>query len=460
MSDLLFPAGFIFGTATAAYQIEGAVQEDGRGPSVWDTFSHRKGKIRHNDNGDIACDHYHHFKQDIALMAELGVDAYRFSIAWSRILPLGTGAVNQAGLAFYSELVDALLEAGITPYVTLFHWDMPQALDDKYQGFLSRQSAYDFASYVEVVVKALGDRVKHWITLNEPWEHGFFGYVTGKHAPGKVKPWRFLTVMHHQLLAHGLAIKAIRAICPDASVGITLSFTPIYPKTRSAADQQAADIANELINKITLDPLLKGHYPTQLWRKFGCFKAQIADGDWQLIRQELDFIGINNYSREFAYYTPWVPILNAWVEGQDELPDSEYLRDGVQYTSMGWEVYPQGLADVLTWFREDYGNPKVLITENGASFNDDVIQGRVCDQKRIDFLSQYMTAAKQQIDLGSNLHGYFIWTLLDNFEWAAGYDKQFGLIHVDRQSLQRTVKQSGWWLKQVIADNKRQAIKP
>lgn len=455
MTELIFPKGFIFGTATAAYQIEGAVTKDGRGPSIWDTFSHRKGKIRNNDHGDHACDHYHKFKQDIALMAELGVDAYRLSIAWPRIMPQGTGAINQAGIDYYSELIDCLLEAGITPYVTLFHWDMPQALDDKYQGFMSRQAAYDFAEYAAVVVKALGDRVKNWITLNEPWEHGFFGYVTGKHAPGKVKPWRFLTVMHNQFLAHGLAVKQIREHCPDAQVGITLSYTPIYPVSRSEQDQQASDIANELINKITLDPLLKGHYPTNLWRKFGCFRPKIQEGDWQVIQQPVDFIGINNYSREFAYYTPWLPILNAWVEGQDELPDSDFEREGVQYTSMGWEVYPQGLTDVLTWFREDYGNPKVYITENGAAFNDKVVDGEVKDQKRIDFLQQYMQAAKQAIDSGSNLYGYFVWTLLDNFEWAAGYDKQFGLIHVDHKSQQRTVKNSGWWYRQLIEQNKQ-----
>lgn len=455
MTELIFPQGFVFGTATAAYQIEGAASKDGRGQSVWDKFSHTKGKTLHGDNGDEACDHYHRFKEDVAIMAEMGVDAYRLSISWPRVLPEGRGKVNQAGLDFYIELVDCLLEAGITPYVTLFHWDMPQALDDEYQGFLSRQCAYDFAEYVEVVVQALGDKVKHWITLNEPWEHGFFGYVTGKHAPGKTKPWRFLTVMHNQFLAHGLAVSKIRKACPTAQVGITLSFTPIYPKTTSAKDQQACDIANELVNKITLDPLLKGHYPNTLWRKFSWFRPQIEQGDWKLIQQDLDFIGINNYSREFAYYSPWVPVLNAWVEGQDDLPDSEFKLQGVQYTSMGWEVYPQGMADVLTWFREDYGNPKVLITENGAAFNDRVKNGEVKDDKRIEFLSQYMKAAKQAIEQGSNLHGYFIWSLLDNFEWAAGYDKQFGLVHVNRDTQQRTVKQSGWWYKQLIDANKQ-----
>jgi beta-glucosidase len=454
MSKLIFPKNFIFGSATAAYQIEGAVTKDGRGPSVWDTFSHKKGKINNNDNGDIACDHYHRYRDDVDLMQQLGLDAYRLSISWSRIMPAGTGEINQAGLTFYRNLIDELIAAGITPYVTLFHWDMPQALDDEYGGFLSRQCAYDFANYVEVVVKALGDKVKNWITLNEPWEHGCLGYVMGKHAPGKVKPWRFLSVMHHQLLAHGLAVKKIRQHCQDAHIGITLSFTPIHPKSSSIKDQQAAAMANEFINFITLDPLLKGHYPEKLWHKFKCFKANIEDGDWQVIRQAIDFIGINNYSREFAHHNAWVPVLNAWIDDGGEVPTADFIKNGVQHTSMGWEVYPQGLSEVLAWFREDYGNPKVYITENGAAFNDKIEHGVINDVKRIEFLSAYMTAAKQAIDDGSNLHGYFVWSFLDNFEWAAGFDKQFGLVHVDYQNQQRTIKNSGYWYRDIISDNK------
>ncbi len=460
MNKLNFPKNFVFGSATAAYQIEGAVNEDGRGPSVWDTFCRKKGKINNNENGDIACDHYHRYKDDVALMKEVGLDAYRMSIAWSRILPEGTGEVNQAGLDFYSNLVDELLAAGITPYITLFHWDMPQALDDKYGGFLSRQSTYDFANYTEIVIKALGDRVKNWITLNEPWEHGCFGYVMGKHAPGKVKPWRYLTVMHHQLLAHGLAVAKIRQYCPDAQIGITLSFTPIYPKTDSEEDKKAAALANEFMNFITLDPLLKGHYPKALWKKFGWFKANIEPGDWDIIQQPLDFIGINNYSREFAHYNRWVPVLNAWIEDGGDVPDADFIKDGVQHTSMGWEVFPEGLSEILRWFREDYGNPKVYITENGAAFNDQLVDGKVNDPKRIKFLEQYMTAAHEAITLGSDLHGYFVWSFLDNFEWAAGFDKQFGIVHVDYSTQKRTIKQSGLWFSDLIAQNKAQYKSP
>lgn len=454
MKDSIFPKDFIFGTATASYQIEGAVTEDGRGLSVWDTFSHKKGKIRKGHTGDIACDHYHRYKGDVDLMKEMGLDAYRLSISWSRVMPSGTHVVNPAGIEFYSNLVDELLAAGITPYVTLFHWDMPQALDDKYGGFLSRQAAYDFAEFVEVMVKALGDRVKNWITLNEPWEHGCFGYVMGKHAPGKVKPWRYLTVMHNQHLAHGLAVKKIRQCCPDAQVGITLSFTPIYPKTSSNKDLKATALANEFMNFVSLDPLLKGHYPKELWKRFGWFKAKIEQGDMDIIQQPVDFIGINYYSREFAKYSPWVPFLNAWIEDGGEVPDADFVKNGVQHTSMGWEVYPQGLSDILQWFREDYGNPKVYITENGAAFNDTIENGVVDDPKRIEFLKRYMNVAKQEIEKGSNLHGYFVWSFLDNFEWAAGYDKQFGIVHVDYQTQKRTIKNSGLWYKDLIVKNK------
>ena len=454
MAQIQFPENFLFGTATASYQIEGAVKEDGRGVSVWDTFSHKPGKIQNNENADIACDHYHRYKEDIAIMKELGLDAYRLSIAWSRVIPNGTGVVNPAGIQFYSDLIDELLEAGITPFVTLFHWDMPQALDDRYGGFLSRQAALDYADYVEVVVKALGDRVKNWITLNEPWEHGCFGYVMGKHAPGKMKPWRFLDVMHHQFLAHGLGVQKIREHCAEAQIGITLSFTPVYPKTNSSKDKQAAQIANEFINFITLDPIIKGHYPKTLWKKFGWFKADIQNGDWDIIQSPIDFIGINNYSREFAHHSPWVPFLNAWIEDGGEVPDCDFVKNGVQHTSMGWEVFPEGLAEVLTWFREDYGNPKTYITENGAAFNDTVENGVVNDPKRIDFLTQYMNVAKEAIDKGNDLNGYFVWSFLDNFEWAAGYDKQFGLVHVDYQTQKRTIKKSGYWYKDLIADNK------
>lgn len=457
MKELDFPSGFVFGSATAAYQIEGAVKEDGRGLSVWDTFTHKKGKIRNNENGDVACDHYHRYKDDVALMKEMNLDAYRFSISWSRIIPQGTGVINQSGIDYYVNLVDALLEANITPYVTLFHWDMPQALDDKYGGFLSRQAAYDFAEYAEVVVKALGNKVSNWITLNEPWEHGCLGYFMGKHAPGKIKPWRFLQVMHHQYLAHGLAVQKIRAHCPDSTVGITLSFTPVSPKTEHPKDHLAASLAHEFVNTVTLDPLINGHYPKALWNKFKWFQPKIEEGDWDIIRQPVDFYGINNYSREYAYFSRWIPWLNIWIEGSGDVPDTEFVKDGVQHTSMGWEVYPEGLSQVLGWFRNDYGNPKVYITENGAAYDDKIVDGVVDDPKRIDYLQQYLSAAKDAIERGSNLHGYFVWSLMDNFEWAVGFDKRFGLIHTDYVTQKRTIKSSGYWYKSLIESNRQRS---
>lgn len=454
MTKMIFPPEFVFGAATAAYQIEGAVREAGRGESIWDTFSHKKNKIKNNHNGDIACDHYHRYKEDVALMRQLKLDAYRFSLSWSRILPNGVGEINQAGLDHYSNLVDTLISAGITPYVTLFHWDMPQALDDKYGGFLSRQAADDFAAYVEIVVEALGDRVKNWITLNEPWEHGCFGYFLGQHAPGKKKPWRFLTVMHNQLLAHGMAVSVIRKHCVDANVGITLSFTPISPKTNKIKDAQAAQLAHEFVNAVTLDPLLRGYYPKNLWDKYRWFRPKVNEGDWQIIRTPVDFIGINNYSREYAGYSPWVPLLHMWIGEQQDAPNCEFTKEGVSYTAMGWEVYPQGLSEVLRWFRQDYGNPPVYITENGAAFNDVLEQGEVVDNRRIDFLRQYMGAAKNAIKAGSNIKGYFVWSLLDNFEWAEGFDKRFGLIYVDYESKARVIKHSGYWYRDQIMANK------
>ncbi len=454
MDKDIFPKEFVFGTATAAYQIEGAVREDGRGESVWDRFCKKRGKIDNNENGNVACDHYHKYPEDVAIMKTIGLNAYRLSISWSRILPNGTGKVNQAGIDFYSNLIDELIALGITPYVTLFHWDMPQTLDDKYGGFLSRQSAFDFAEYVDVVVQALGNRVKHWITLNEPWEHGCLGYFMGKHAPGKIKPWRFLSVMHHQLLAHGLAVEKIRQYCPNAEIGITLSFTPVEPKTDNKKDQQAATLANEFINFITLDPLLKGHYPKNLWKKFGIFQPKFPYSDWKYITQKLDFIGINYYSREFAHYNRWVPFLNAWIENGGDVPQKEFVKDGIQHTSMGWEVYPQGLAKVLAWFKDDYGNPKTYITENGAAYNDVLENGKVNDLLRVDYLKQHFAVAKQAIDSGNNLNGYFVWSFLDNFEWAAGYSKRFGIVYVDYETKARTIKQSGYWYQQLIEKNK------
>jgi len=450
---LIFPPNFAFGASTAAYQIEGAVADDGRGPSVWDEFSHKKGKIRKQHNGDHACEHYVRYADDVQLMQTLGLDAYRFSISWSRVMPLGRGKVNQQGLDFYHKLVDKLLEAGITPYATLFHWDFPLALHKEYKGFLSRQAAQDYANYVEVVVRSLGDKIKHWITINEPWEHGCLGYFMGEHAPGHKRPWNYMQVMHHQMLAHGLGVERIRQLAPDAKVGIAVSLTPIHPLTDSIKDQQAADVANDFMNFVTLDPLLKGKYPDSLMKAFRWFSADIRPGDMSKISQPLDFIGINNYQREFARYSALVPFLKSWIVGGGGVSDTDFVKNGVQHTSMGWEVYPQSIYEALKWLQDDYGNPTVIITENGAAFDDVVTDGKVDDPKRIAYFQDYLAQVSKVIAEGANVSGYFAWSLFDNFEWAAGYDKRFGLIHVDYQSQQRIIKQSGHWYRQLIERN-------
>ncbi|TQV67237.1 beta-glucosidase [Exilibacterium tricleocarpae] len=455
MKELKFGKDFIFGAATAAYQIEGAVNEGNRGPSIWDRFSHRKGKILNNHNGDIACDHYHRYPEDVALMRELGLTAYRFSLSWSRILPEGTGRVNAEGIDFYRRLADKLLEAGITPYATLFHWDMPLQLHRRYGGFLNRQAALDFAEYAAVVADALGDRIKHWITMNEPWEHSCLGHVIGVHAPGHRRPWTHMNVIHNQLLAHGLALEKIRQRRPDAQVGITLSLTPIHPHSDRDKDHLAAGIGNEFMNFITLDPLLKGHYPEDLCRRFGRFAPKIEPGDMTLISAANDFIGVNNYQREFARYTRLVPFLNTWIVGGTGVADGDFIKDGVQHTAMGWEVHPPAIYEVLKWLQDKYDNPRVLITENGAAFDDNLVEGRVNDPKRIAYLHAYLAQVKKAIDEGARIEGYFVWTLMDNFEWAVGYAKRFGLIHIDYATQQRTIKDSGYWYRDLIRLNQQ-----
>lgn len=456
MTDLIFPKNFVFGTATAAYQIEGAVNEDGRGPSIWDEFSHKKGKVFQNHNGDVACDHYHRYQQDVSLMGELGVNAYRMSLSWSRILPEGTGSVNQKGLDHYRRELDALLEAGITPYVTLFHWDMPLALHRRYGGFQSRQAATDFADYAEVVARELGDRIKHFITLNEPWEHCVMGHFMGEHAPGYKRPWTYWKVIHNQLLAHGLGMERIRDICPDATVGITTSQTPAHPASDRAKDHRAAMVANDFLNFITLDPLLKGHYPEDLSRRLRLFSPKFGSDDMAKISAPVDFIGINNYQREFARHTWLVPFLNTWIIGGTGGADRDFIKDGVQHTSMGWEVYPQAIYEVLKWLQDDYNNPTVMITENGAAFEDTVVNGEVDDPKRIAYLNGYISQVKRAMDEGADITGYFAWSLVDNFEWAAGYAKRFGLIHVDHQTQKRIIKNSGHWYANLIKRSQSQ----
>jgi beta-glucosidase len=445
-----FPQHFYFGAATSAYQIEGEYQGDGKGPSIWDDFVTQKGKIRLGQTGNVACDHYHCYPEDVELMHALDLNAYRFSISWARIFPEGEGSINQKGLDFYSRLTDALLEKGITPFATLFHWDLPLALQRKYNGFENRKVSELFALYSETVVKHLGDRIKYWMTINEPFEYSAFGHFLGAHAPGKHSLPAYFRVMHHLLLGHGLAMERIRSISPQARVGIVVSLTPIHPETHSDKDRQAALLANQFMNHITLGPLYKGAYPEPLWSRVRLLHPGIQADDLKIISRRTDFIGINNYQREFATYKWYVPFLQMDISGQD-VAETEFVKDGVQHTSMGWEVYPQALYECLRLLKDEYGNPPVYITENGAAFDDVVAaDGTVNDLLRIDYLKGYLDEAARAAKEGCNLKGYFVWSLLDNFEWAAGLTKRFGMVYVDHATQKRIIKQSGYWYRNLI----------
>lgn len=426
---------FLWGTATASYQIEGAVTEDGRGASIWDTFAHEPGRVRDGHTGDVACDHYHRWPEDVVLMAEAGLSAYRFSIAWPRILPTGRGEVNQAGLDFYDRLVDGLCERGIVPAATLFHWDLPQALEDE-GGWLNRDISGYFADYADIVVDRLGDRVKMWITLNEPFIHMAFGYGLGVHAPGKALLLDALPVAHHQLLGHGLAVPALRAGGAE-QVLITNNCTPVWPASDAPEDLAAADAYDTLHNRLFNDPILLGKYPD--FSAYGLEELDfVRTGDLEIIAQPLDGLGIN-------YYTP----TRISAPTTDGLPFEDAGVTGYPTTAFGWPVVPDGLRELLVSLRSRYGTalPPVYITENGCSYEG------IEDQERIDFLDGHIKAIGRAQEEGVDVRGYFVWSLLDNFEWAEGYNQRFGLVHVDFETQKRTPKASYHWLKALIASS-------
>lgn len=444
-----FPSNFIFGAATAAFQIEGSAYADGKGPSIWDQFSHRKGKIRNGDTADIACDHYKRYNDDLSLMKELNLDAYRFSVSWPRIYPEGTGKINQKGLDFYSRLTDGLLEKNIEPFATLFHWDLPLALQRKYGGFENRDTSDYFAEYTETVVRHLGDRVKNWITINEPFVFAACGHLLGVHAPGKRSLTAYFKVIHNLLLAHGKSLQVIRGINPDSRAGISLSYSPVHPATDSEKDRQASLLANQFMNHITLSPLYNGEYPEPLRRKMRFFIPKIKDGDMKIISSPSDFLGLNVYTRDHALHKWYVPFLKSWIVSK-KIPEAEFEKNGKEYTSMGWEVYPDAIYEVLKTVQNDYGNPPVYITENGAAFNDSVMDGKVHDEKRIRFLQGYLEKVNAASREGADVRGYFCWSLMDNFEWAEGSGKRFGLVYVDYETQERIIKDSGYWFKNLI----------
>ncbi len=439
MTTLKFPAGFVWGTATASFQVEGGASE--RGASIWDDFCRWPGKVVGGHTGDVADDHYHLYRQDIALMRQLGLGAYRFSIAWPRVLPEGSGAVNEKGLAFYDRLTDALLEAGITPYVTLYHWDLPSALQ-RLGGWAARDTAQRFVDYVQVVARRLGDRVPAWITHNEPWVVAILGNLIGVHAPGWQDVGLALQVGHHVMLSHGLAVQALRAECPQAQVGITLNFTPAYPASGSRADLLAATRVDGASHRWFLDPVLLGRYPQDTWDEYGPFVPRVAPGDLTAIHQPIDFMGVNYYTRQVVQADPQAPGGIATLH-----PDGEY-------TAMDWEVYPEALTALLTRLTRDYGPLPLYITENGCAYDDMLgADGRVRDPQRTAYFQQHFVAMHRAIQAGVPLKGYFVWSLLDNFEWAFGYTRRFGIVHVDFDTLRRTPKDSAAFVRQVAAAN-------
>jgi len=461
---LRFPDGFLWGAATAAYQVEGGAAEDGRGPSIWDTFCRLPGRVRNGDTGDVASDHYHHWARDVEMMGELGLRSYRFSVAWPRVQPDGSGAVNERGLDFYRGLVDALLAAGIAPVLTLYHWDLPQPLEDV-GGWPNRDTAYRFADYAAHVYGALGDRVMYWMTINEPWCSAFMGYGNGLHAPGFRDPQRAVVAAHHLLLAHGLAVDSLRAVHPGGRVfGIVLNPAPVRAASSSAEDVDAARRMDGVLNRLFLDPVLKGGYPEDVIADFAEGTSDFSHmrpGDEGIIASPIDMLGVNYY-RRFTVAESDGPMRDGTKGAPPGWPGAEriaILSQDVPRTSMGWEIDPSGLTEVLVHLHRNYPPVPILVTENGAAYDDHPApDGHVHDHDRIDYLRRHLAAAHGAIEAGVDLRGYFVWSLLDNFEWAEGYVPRFGLVYVDYASQRRIPKESAGWYRRVIQDNGLAAI--
>lgn len=418
---------FLFGVATASFQIEGAAHEDGRAESIWDRFCATPGKVLGGDNGDVACDHYHRWQDDLDMIKALGFDAYRFSIAWPRIEPQ-PGVWNPAGFDFYDRLVDGMLERGIRPVATLYHWDLPQYLGDR-GGWVNRDTAYRFADYADQITRVLGDRVESYATLNEPWCAGFLSYRLGIHAPGLKDDRLGFQAAHHLLLGHGLALPAMRANAPKADHGIVLNFTPAYAATDSAADIAAAAYSDEENSHWYLQPLLTGEYPQPVRERHPEWMPTVYPGDMEILARPIDFLGINFYTRA--------------VVKAGEHSDYESIPQDAPKTDIGWEIYPQALTDLMTGFKARYDNlPPIYITENGAADNTGISDGAIDDQMRVGYYDNHLMAVHNAIEAGVDVRGYFAWSLMDNFEWAEGYSQRFGIVHVDYDTLVRTPKRS------------------
>ncbi|PJE95432.1 beta-glucosidase [Streptomyces carminius] len=458
----VFPPDFVWGTATAAYQIEGAANEDGRTPSIWDTYSRTPGKVRNGDTGDIACDHYHLWRDDLAIMSELGVGAYRFSVSWPRVQPGGSGPASAKGLDFYSRLVDGLLERGIRPVATLYHWDLPQELEDA-GGWPERATAERFAEYASLVAGALGDRVKTWTTLNEPWCSAFLGYSSGVHAPGRTDQAAALRAVHHLNLAHGLGTQALRAVLPaDAQTSVTLNLHHVRSLTDNPEDLDAARRIDGVANRVFTGPMLRGEYPEDVLRDTAHLTdwSFVREGDTEAIHQPIDFLGVNYYSPTLVSAAS-----GPGSHGDDGHGVSEHSpwpgADDVAFhstpgprTAMGWTVDPDGMYELLCRVRDDFPGTPVMITENGAAFDDYVNpEGRVVDPERISYLHGHLSAVHRAVQDGADVRGYFLWSLLDNFEWGYGYSKRFGAVYVDYATRRRIPKESARWYAGVVRDN-------
>jgi beta-glucosidase len=443
VNKIAFPEGFIWGTSTSAYQIEGAWDEDGKGKSIWDVFSHVPGKVINNENGDVAADHYHRWHEDVDLINALHLNAYRFSISWTRILPDGNRTVNQKGLDFYSRLIDRLLELGIQPFPTLFHYDLPQALQDL-GGWPARDTALRFGEYAGVLGKAFGDRIQYWITHNEPFVTAVVGYYLGIHAPGIQDLAATIQSMHHLLLSHGLAVQALReSTRPGAQIGAALNLSTVMPASEDEQDLQAAARFDAFLNRMILDPLYFSRYPAELEPLFMATMSANLSDDLKIISIPTDYLGVNYYSRTVVKHDPNIPILEA----------SEVHPTGNEY-SMMWEIYPEGLHDLLVRVQKDYTPPYILITENGVPVPEDIdFDGRIRDERRIRYLRAHLIQTKRAMDAGVPVKGYFVWSLMDNFEWALGYRPRFGLIHVDFKTQERIIKDSGHWFSSVARTN-------
>jgi beta-glucosidase len=438
-----FPHDFLWGAATASYQIEGATREAGRAESVWDRFCATPGKVRNGDSGEVACDFYHRYRDDVALMTELGLTGYRFSIAWPRIFPEGRGRPNLAGLDFYKRLVDELRQANIEPYPTLYHWDLPQALQDD-GGWTNRDTASRFADYAHTMAATFGNEIQHWMTINEPWVGAILGNLWGIHAPGLRDLTTALQVAHLQLLGHGLAVNALRSELPaSAQVGIVLNLTHTEPAGDSQADAESAEREDGFVNRWYLDPLYRGRYPDDLWEWFGEAVPKVQPNDLTTISAPTDFLGVNYYTRAVVAYD----------RTASPLQTRNVVPPGAPVTAVGWEVYPRGLREVLTRVHRDYAPAAIYVTENGAAYPDRLINGQVDDPARESYLRQHLEAVHEAIAAGAPVRGYFVWSLLDNFEWAKGYAIRFGIIYVDYATQDRIIKRSGRWYAEVAREH-------